>query len=587
MKKWVLTRKNADFYGIGKELGIDPVVVRIMRNRELLTAIDMEKFINGSDFDMHSPALLNDIDKASAYILQAISEGKKIRIIGDYDVDGVTSTCILLKGLRALNANVDFAIPNRITDGYGINEGLINEAFEDGVSLIVTCDNGIAARDALTLSKELGIDCIITDHHEVPYVENGDNKEYIYPEAIAIVNPKRHDSTYPFKGICGALVAFKLIENISLSKNLPKELLFELTELAGFGTVCDVMELRDENRVLVKKAMKLMNNSRNTGIKALMRVCELEGKPVSYHTLGFVLGPCINATGRLDDASLSLELLLCEDFDDAILKATRLRSLNEHRKELTEKGIKKAIWTIESKDISSQRVLVIYLPDVHESLAGIIAGRIREKYYRPVFVLTDGEDCIKGSGRSIESYDMYAEMTKISDVFIKYGGHKLAAGLSLESEKLGEFVRRINEVCLLSDEELIEKLRIDVDMPLSYVSEGLINDLDKLEPFGSGNPKPVFADTRLSLIAIRPMGKNGDMAKLTLSSKEGASYEFVMFRGFEKFKNEMQSLYGNDIFMRLQTAGILMDVVYYPSINEFRGKRSIQYILQDYRFKQL
>ena len=608
MANWVVSAKKADFGRIAEHFGIDPVIARVMRNRDLISIEEMGEFIGGSMDDMHDAGDLPDINKASEIILDAIKSGCHIRIIGDYDVDGVTSTFILYRGMSSLGANVDYAIPNRVTDGYGINENLIRQAKEDDVALIVTCDNGIAAADSISLARELGIDIVITDHHEVPYVEENDKKQYIYPDALAIVNPKRHDSIYPYKEICGAMVAYKLITYINARLKtsdyilpggtyIKESTIDELTEMAGFGTVCDVMPLRDENRIVVKKSFELMANSNNVGIRALRRVCELEGKAVNYHQLGFVLGPCVNATGRLDDASLSMELLLSDNMDDAIVKATKLKQLNDYRKDLTEKGVKEAFGIIEKDGIADDKVFVIYLPSVHESLAGIIAGRIREKYYRPVLVLTDSEDCIKGSGRSIENYDMYAELNKVSDLFIKFGGHKMAAGVTLKKDNLGLFRKRLLNNCTLTDSDLIEKICIDVPMPVSYVTEKLIDDLERLEPFGTGNPKPVFADRNLKLLSVKQMGKNGDMARLIAQNSDRQRYELLMFRGFEAFKDSIISEYGEEYIMALLSGGysdtniaglmpIYLDVIYYPGINEFRGKKSIQFIVSDYRFRK-
>lgn len=588
MAKWVMSAKKADFNGLAEKLNVDPVIVRIMRNRELLTYEDMYKFLNGSENDMHSPYLLNDMEEAVKILLNAVSENKKIRVIGDYDVDGVTSTYILTKGIRELGGNVDYSIPNRITDGYGINEGLIEKASADGVELIVTCDNGIAAKKTFELANSKGITSIITDHHEVPYEEVNGEITYIYPDVAAIINPKRHDSTYPFKGICGAMVAYKLICAAYEKREASKEILKELREMAGFGTICDVMELVDENRILLKLALKDMENSHNIGIRALRKVCNLDKRPMTGYQLGFVMGPCINATGRLDSASLSLELLFSDTMEDAIIRATELKRLNDLRKEMTEEGVRNAFEIISENGLDKNRVMVVYLPELHESLAGIVAGRIRERFYRPTIVITKTEEGLKGSGRSIEAYNMHEELNKVSELFTKFGGHKMAAGLSLEEENLNELTVRLNENCKLTEADLSEKFVIDVPMPLNYVSEKLINNLEILEPFGPGNQKPVFAIKNVHFISFTSMGKSGDMGKFKVITEDGQNKELILFRGLDEFAKAVCDKYGGGAWDKLvngngRDAEIVMDVIYYPGINEFRGNRSIQFVMQNYK----
>lgn len=589
MSKWVVAAKSADFKKIADRFDIDPVVARVMRNRDLIDMDEMESFLYGEDDALHDPYLLPDMDKATEIILEAIDKGQHIRIIGDYDVDGVTSTYILYKGIEGLGGRVDYAIPHRVTDGYGVNEQLIRQAHEDGVELIVTCDNGIAAVDAFEVAKELGLRCLITDHHEVPYDEAGGERTYIYPYAEAIVNPKRHDSRYPYANICGAMVAYKLILALAGRRHIEESLLKGLMEMAGFGTVCDVMELRDENRAVVRMALKSMNNTANLGIKALRAVNSIDDKPVSSYHLGFILGPCINATGRLDSAALSLELLLSTSYEDAVVKATELKNLNDLRKDLTEKGVKEAYDIIEREHMEDDRVLVVYHPTLHESLAGIVAGRIRERYYRPTFVITEGEDSLKGSGRSIETYHMYEELCKVSELLDKFGGHKMAAGVSFSKDKLEEFRRMLNDNCTLTEDDLEEKVVIDVPMPVGYVTEKLVRDLDVLEPFGPGNTKPVFADKNLRLMKARTMGKSGDMAKFTVADARGLTYEMVLFRGLDGMKEYASAKYDEASWDKLFADGyrgddgLIMDMIYYPGINEFRGMRSLQYVIQDYK----
>lgn len=589
MSKWVVAAKSADFKKIADRFDIDPVVARVMRNRDLIDMDEMESFLYGEEDALHDPYLLPDMDKATEIILEAIDKGQHIRIIGDYDVDGVTSTYILYKGIEGLGGRVDYAIPHRVTDGYGVNEQLIRQAHEDGVELIVTCDNGIAAVDAFEVAKELGLRCLITDHHEVPYDEAGGERTYIYPYAEAIVNPKRHDSRYPYANICGAMVAYKLILALAGHRHIEEALLKGLMEMAGFGTVCDVMELRDENRAVVRMALKSMNNTANLGIKALRAVNSIDDKPVSSYHLGFILGPCINATGRLDSAALSLELLLSTSYEDAVVKATELKNLNDLRKDLTEKGVKEAYDIIEREHMEDDRVLVVYHPTLHESLAGIVAGRIRERYYRPTFVITEGEDSLKGSGRSIETYHMYEELCKVSELLDKFGGHKMAAGVSFSKDKLEEFRRMLNDNCTLTEDDLEEKVVIDVPMPVGYVTEKLVRDLDVLEPFGPGNTKPVFADKNLRLMKARTMGKSGDMAKFTVADVRGLTYEMLLFRGLDGMKEYASAKYDEASWDKLFADGyrgddgLIMDMIYYPGINEFRGMRSLQYVIQDYK----
>lgn len=587
MARWILETKRADFDAIGQKYNIDKVIARIIRNRDIITDEEIESFLYGTEDDMHNPHLLNDIDRAAAMIQDAIAANKRIRVIGDYDVDGVTSTFILCKGLKEAGAIVDYAIPDRITDGYGINISLIEKAANDGIEMIITCDNGIAATEAFDVAREKGITCIVTDHHEVPFIMDGDEKKYVYPDVEAIVNPKRHDSNYPFTGICGAMVAYKLILVLDEIYHYDRDLILELREMAGFGTVCDVMELKDENRILVKLALNDMNNSHNIGIQALRKVCDLEKKPMSGYMLGFVMGPCVNATGRLDSANLSVDLFFSESIEAAIMRASELKRLNDMRKDMTEEGIERAFEMIDSGTMSEDRVLVVYMPGLHESLAGIVAGRVKERYYRPAIVLTDCEDGVKGSGRSIESYDMHMELTKVSDLFTKFGGHKMAAGVSLPGENVEELRKRLNENCTLGEKELSERIMIDVPMPFGYVTERLIDQLNLLEPFGTGNSKPIFAVKNLKFVEAIPMGKTGEMAKFKVTTDGRDRYELVLFRGLDRFRDDLCNSYGQDAWENLlsnraMSANIQFDVLYYPGINEFRGKRSIQFIMQDF-----
>jgi len=578
--KWMVSAKKADFAGLGAELNIDPVVVRIMRNRGLTTVSEMRDFLDKENGVFHDPSLLPDMGKAVDLILEKISDGASIRIIGDYDVDGVTSTCILYKGLTSLGGDVSYDIPHRVTDGYGINESMIEQAHADGIDTIVTCDNGIAATEAIAKAEEYGMTVIVTDHHEIPYIEEAGSRTYIYPKAQVIMDPKIPECAYPLTDICGAMVAYKYmlaLNDRAGSKNSSEALLAEMKELAALGTVCDVMPLLDENRTIVSDALLSMNSSRNVGIRALRRVCGTENKPVSVHEMGFIIGPCINATGRLDSAKLSAELLLCDDMDEAVLKATELKNLNELRKGYTEQGEAEAVRFIEESHMEDDKVMIVYLPQLHESLAGIVAGRIKERYYRPVIVFTDSEDGIKGSGRSIESYNMYDELNKCRELYTKFGGHAMAAGLSLPRENLERLRDGLAKNCTLTEADLVKKVLIDVPMPLGYVTEELIGMIGKLEPFGNGNPKPVFADKDLKITEVREMGKTGDMCRLTVQDNAGRRHTLVLFNGYRALLEEAASR-GHD-----GLTGLNVETVYYPEINEYNGRRSIQFLAGECR----
>ena len=587
MAKWFVTTKKADFNRISEKYHISPVLARIIRNREIVEDGDINKYLHGTLKDLHSPKLLKDMDKAVSIIKGKMQEQKKIRIIGDYDVDGICSTFILKRGFFACGAKVDTVIPHRMKDGYGINEQLIKEAYEDGIDTIITCDNGIAAYEQLKYAKDLGITCIVTDHHEVPYeIIGGEEKRYILPPAEAIIDPKQKECSYPYKNICGAVVAWKFVTRLWEDFDISAEDRREILEFAGIATVCDVMELLDENRIIVKEALNSMSHSANMGLRNLMKVHDLNPANLSAYHLGFVLGPCFNATGRLDTAQRTLELLECKDERKSIFIASELKRLNESRKEMTEKGVEDAILKIEEEKLQKDNVMVIFLPQCHESLAGIIAGRIREKYYKPVFVLTRAEDCVKGSGRSIESYSMYEEMNQCKELFLKFGGHKLAAGLSLEEKNVEKFRIALNENCKLTPEDMEEKILIDVPMPMSYVTMDFLKELELLEPFGVGNQKPVFAQKNVSFLSMRVMGKNKNMAKFSVEDENGNRFSLVLFRHLDEFLEDIKKKYGQEIwesFMN-QNRGcrVNMNIIYYPSLNEYMGKQEIQYVIQNW-----
>lgn len=586
MEKWYVAAKKADFDKWAKEFGISPVLARIIRNRDLTEEEQVRKFLYGKLEDCYSPRLLKDMDKAVDYICKAISEHQFIRVIGDYDVDGICSAYILTKGLQTLGAKVDTAIPHRIHDGYGLNDHLIELAKEDGVDLILTCDNGIAAASQIELANSFGMKVIVTDHHEVPFVEEDGERREVLPPALAVIDPKQEQCTYPYKNICGGVVAYKLIQALAerSESTLLSEVLEELLEFAALATVCDVMELQDENRILVKEGLKRMRSSRNPGLRALMEVNELKPENLAAYHLGFVLGPCLNATGRLDTAKRALELLQSTTKVEAMTAARELKELNNSRKNLTLQGVKEAEEYVEAHHMEQDGVMVIYLPEVHESLAGIIAGRIREKYNHPVFILTKGEDGVKGSGRSIESYHMYEAMTKVKHFFTKYGGHKLAAGLSMREEDIEPLRKALNETSGLTAEDFQPVVHIDVPMPLNYADNKLAKELDLLEPFGVGNPKPLFAQKDLIFKAGYKMGANKTCARFKVLTPEGTQMWLVYFGDLERFGSYLneKSGAGSEEALYAGTAECKLSVVYQLGLNTFRGKTELQFIMQNY-----
>ena len=569
MARWVVSAKRADFQAIAAKYGIDPVTARLIRNRDIINDEDIRQYLEGTLDDLPSPHLLKDADRAAEILEQKITEGKKIRILGDYDIDGVSATFILKKSLDHAGAAVDWYIPDRVLDGYGIHDHLIDRAIEDRVDTIITCDNGIAAFSEIARAKKAGITVIVTDHHEVPYEEADGNRKYIVPPADAVVNPKQIDCLYPNSGICGAVVALKTMQVLYDRLGMDKQVLDRLTEVAAIATVGDIMELQGENRILVREGLKRLPRTENKGLRSLLRVCGLEDSRITAYHIGFVLGPCINASGRLDTAARSLALLDAETSDEAEKLAGDLFNMNASRKALTEEGTELAIQMVEEKGLLKDKVLVIFLPECHESLAGIIAGRIREKYYRPVFILTRGQDSAKGSGRSIEGYSMYDEMTKCSDLFLQFGGHAMAAGLSIDEDKIGEFRRRINEQCALTEELLTPKTVIDAAVPLGYISRKLIQEIGMLEPFGKGNTRPVFARKNLRALWPRIVGKNRNVVKMKLEEPDGFTIDAVYFGDALAFMEAVQE-------------GSPLAVTYYPEINSYRGAESIQVIITDF-----
>ena len=594
MAQWFVMAKKADFGKIAAKYHIDPVIARLIRNRDVVGDDEIYKYLKGGRGDLYAPLLLKDMDKAVEVLKGKIESGVRIRIIGDYDADGICASYILLKGLITCGAKADTVIPHRVKDGYGLNEALIEEAAADGVDTVVTCDNGIAAAAQIAYGKELGLTVVVTDHHEVPYEEGEDgNRIYQLPDAAAVVDPKREDSTYPCRNICGAVVAYKLVQQLmeeygqsGNARDEKNEVMEELLEIAAFATVCDLMELKDENRIIVKCGLENMRQSRNLGLKALIEVCGVESGQLSSYHIGFILGPCMNATGRLDTAKRALELLQSKNRAEAVKIAAELKNLNDIRKEMTVKGTDEAIAHIEKEGLSEDRVLVVYLPEVHESLAGIIAGRIREKYGKPAFVLTKGEEGVKGSGRSVEAYHMFEEMSACKEYFTKYGGHKMAAGLSMREKDVEAFRKKINENCRLSDDDLEEKIHIDVAMPLSYITKELVQELKLLEPFGEGNRKPVFAQKDIHIVSGRVMGKNRNVGKYGVTDGGGSYFDMVYFGDLEAFDEFLVKKAGEYMVNRLysgERVDIPLSVIYYPDINKYKGRESLQIVMKGYR----
>lgn len=570
MEKWFLTMKKADFSGIARKYNISPITARLIRNRDVIGDEAIDFYLNGTIADLYDGMLMQDMDKAVEILAEKIEEEKQIRIIGDYDIDGVNATYILQEGLSGLGAHVDTDIPDRIKDGYGLNIDLIDRALDDGVDTIITCDNGIAAADEIAYGKENGLTVIVTDHHEVPYVEMNGEKEYMLPRADAVVDPHRPDCEYPFKGLCGAAVAYKLIEALYNVMQRDPEDMDYLMENVAIATVGDVMDLTGENRIFVKQGLEMLKRTKNQGLKALIECTGIDTERLNTYHIGFVLGPCINASGRLDTAKRALELLNARTRREAVMLAEDLKALNDSRKEMTEKGVEEAVQMIESTSLKDDKVLVVYLPDCHESIAGIIAGRIKERYYRPAFVLTKAEEGVKGSGRSIESYDMFAQMCRCRALFTKFGGHKLAAGLSLEEGNVERFRQTINELADLTEEDLQMKVSIDMLLPFPYITEQLISELELLEPFGKGNTKPLFAERNLRVISPRIFGKNRNVLKCRLEDASGNQMEAVYFGDVEACLKAMEEKQ-------------VMSFTYYPSVNEYMGRRTLQLTIVNYQ----
>lgn len=586
MERWVLLRKGADFEEIGKKYQISPRLACLIRNRDVIGEEAVDRYLNGTISDLYDGMLMKDMDKAIDILKEKILEDKKIRVIGDYDIDGVNATYILLEGLERLGADVDSDIPDRISDGYGLNRHLVERAYEAGVDTLITCDNGIAAADEIAYGKEMGMTVIVTDHHEVPFDEHDGEKRYRIPPADAVIDPKQPDCLYPFKGLCGAAVAYKLMEALWESMGKDSADLDDLIENVAIATIGDVMDLEDENRIFVKEGLQMLRRTKNPGLKALIECTGIDKNSLNSYHIGFVLGPCINASGRLDTAKRALELLRAGTQKEADILAGDLKSLNDSRKDMTEEAVKQAEEQVETTTISKDKVLVVYLPDCHESLAGIVAGRIRENYYKPVFVLTDAEEGVKGSGRSIDGYHMYEELNKCKELLTKFGGHRLAAGLSLPKENVGKFREMLNKKCTLTEEEMKEKVTIDMEMPFGCVTEGLVKELELLEPFGKGNTKPVFAARDVTLLGARILGKNRNVLKLQVQDVNGCRIEAMLFHHADDFLGKLEEQYGKtevEALLKGRGRQIRISMTYYPDINEYMGKKTPQIVVTHYR----
>lgn len=587
MERWFIKNNGVDPLIIAKDLGINEIISKILINRDIIDYKDIEMFLNPKLESLHSPTLMMDLELGASIIKEKIEKNKKIRIVGDFDVDGVISVYILYISLKRLGANIDFTIPDRVQDGYGINNEIIQKAKQEGIDTIITCDNGISAIEQVKRAKELGLTMIITDHHDLPYIEEDGVKKYTIPEGDAVINPKRLDCDYPFKKLCGAGVAYKLIQQIHFLFHINPEETHLLLEFVAIATVCDVVDLVDENRIIVKKGLELINKTKNIGLKNLIIESGINNSNITAYHLGFVIGPTINASGRLESALLSLELLMEKEEDKAAQMAKNLRSINEERKRMTSEGLEGIIEKIEQSSLKNDKILVIFEPEIHESIAGIIAGRIKELYYKPTIVLTKGLEGVKGSGRSIEEYNMFEELTKCKELLNRFGGHPMAAGLTLDEDNIDKLKIDLNSNTTLSNQDLIPKIYIDMGLPMEYINYGLVEELKDLEPFGKGNSKPIFGEKSLKINSLSILGINKNVLKLKLESKKGTTMEGMYFGDIEEFQNRLIFKYGKE---ELEKASkdiknkVLLDIVYNPNINEYMGNTKLQLIIQKYRF---
>ena len=586
-ERWFIKNRKADYKSMSLKYGISELMSKLIINRDIFEDEIIKSYVTPEFNKLHNPREMKDLELAVNILKEKIITNKKIRIIGDYDVDGVISVYMLYTALKKCNANVDYEIPDRIKDGYGINEKIIKEAKDDGVDTILTCDNGISAIDQIKYAKELGLTVIVTDHHDIPFVEDENNKKiFLRSDADAILNPKQKDCNYKFKSLCGAGVAFKLIEVLYEEFNIDKEECYKLIEFLAIATVCDVVDLIDENRIFVKKGLEKINNTTNLGLGELIRENEIQDKTISVYHLGFIIGPCINASGRLDNAKKGLRLLLADEEDEAVHLAKELVKLNAERKDMTMKGVEDAIEIIEGTEIINDKVLVVYLPHIHESLAGIIAGRIRERYNAPTLILTNGEEFAKGSGRSIEEYNMFEKLLECKELLEKFGGHPMAAGLSIKEENIDKLREKLNENSMLKDEDLIKKIKIDCVLPLDQINFRVIEDLEKLEPFGKGNEKALFGIKDVNVIKAQILGKNRNVLKLKLKSNSDKIFDGIYFGDIEEFEQTVCDKYNSEELSKLYDGifnDVKLDFVFYPNINEYNGNVSIQIVIQNYR----
>lgn len=585
-EKWLLRNRKVDLKAMSEKYKISQLLCKLMVNRDIIDENIINSYINPVYKYLHSPKTMKDVVIAVDIIKRKIQENKKIRIIGDYDVDGIISVFILYTALKKCGANVDYEIPDRIKDGYGINENIVKVAYDEGVDTIITCDNGISAIDQIQYAKDLGLTVIVTDHHDVPFIEEDGVRTFLSSQADAIINPKQIECEYKFKSICGAGVAFKLMEALYEEIGMDKEECYKLIEFVAIATVCDVVDLIDENRIFVKNGLEMLNNSKNIGINALKKACGLEDKEITAYHLGFVIGPCLNASGRLDSAKKGLELLLMEDDEEAKNLAQEIVDLNDARKNMTKEGVDRAINIIDSTDINNDNILVVYIPDIHESLAGIVAGRVKEKYNKPTIILTKSEEGVKGSARSIEEYNMFEGLLACKELLDKFGGHPMAAGLSLQEDKVDELRIALNNKCELTDEDLTRKIMIDSSLPLEYLNLHLIEELNVLEPFGKGNSKPVFGVRDAKITRAMLLGKDKNVLKLKLLTNNNITIDAMIFNDLENFESKIIEKYGNeglDNLYNKSNNNISMDFTFYPSINEWNGNKSIQIVVNGIR----
>jgi len=591
LEKWFIKNRKGDYRSISKTFRISEFLAKLLVNRGITDYVTIDNFLNPNLDKLHNPSLMKDLNIGADIIKDKILNKKKIRIVGDFDVDGVMSIYILYQGLKKCGGLVDYVIPDRVNEGYGINNQIVEQAKKDGIDTIITCDNGIAAIEPIEIAKKLGLTVIVTDHHDIPYMidEKTGDKKILYTKADAVINPKQEDCNYPFKYLCGAAVAYKLIERLYSIFNYEKTLAYPFIEYVAIATICDVVDLIGENRIIVKNGLDLLNKTENIGLKALIKETGIDNKKLGVYHVGFIIGPSINASGRLDSAIKALELLLSTDEEEAKSLARELRELNDERKKLTEEGVEKIINIIDSTELKNDRVLVIYEPSINESVAGIIAGRVKERYYRPTIVLTQGKEGVKGSGRSIEEYNIFEELSKCKDILQKFGGHPMAAGLSLEEDNVYELRNRLNDNASLSNDDLIPKVYIDMQLPLEYISFRLIDELKLLEPFGKGNEKPIFGEKNLKLSRGFVLGSNRNTLKLILLNNKGITMEGLIFGDVMSFERRVSEIYGEDELHKLYRGvnnDIIIDILYYPSINEYNGNTSLQLIIQSYRFNK-